>query len=102
MRRPHRRTTYIRAGEDSEDEEDGQDEKEDLEAPYLVPKSALPSGPAQSEESAQIPAAGDQIPVKDLLDSDLSEPMPELINLGEEGDQNHPLFPPRKPTIPPC
>ena len=33
---------YIRAGENSEDEEDGQDEEEDLEAPYLAPKSALP------------------------------------------------------------
>ena len=28
---------YIRAGENSEDEEDGQDEEEDLEAPYLAP-----------------------------------------------------------------
>ena len=36
---------YIRAGENSEDEEDGQDEEEDLEAPYLAPKSALSSGP---------------------------------------------------------
>ena len=90
---------YIRAGENSEDEEDGQDEEEDLEAPYLAPKSTLPSGPAQSEESAQIPAAGDQIPAKDLSDSDLSEPMPELIDLREK---NHPLFPPRKPNIPPC
>ena len=86
---------YIRAGEDSEDEEDGQDEKEDLEAPYLAPKSALPSGPAQSEESAQIPAAGDQIPVKDLSDSDLSEPMPELNDLGEEGEKPYP-FPSQK------
>ena len=50
---------YIRAGENSEDEEDDQDEEEDLEAPYLAPKSALPSGPTQSEESAQIPVAGD-------------------------------------------
>ena len=43
---------YIRAGDNSEDEENGQDEEEDLEAPYLAPKSALSSGPAQSEESA--------------------------------------------------
>ena len=78
---------YIRAGENSEDEEDGQDEEEDLEAPYLAPKSALLSGPAQSEESAQIPAAGDQIPVKDLSDSDLLEPVPELIDLREEGEK---------------
>ena len=41
---------YVRAEESSEDEEDGQDEEEDLEAPYLAPKSALSSGPAQSEE----------------------------------------------------
>ena len=32
---------YIRAGENSEDEENGQDEEEDLEAPYLAPRSAL-------------------------------------------------------------
>ena len=91
---------YIRAGENSEDEEDGQDEEEDLEALYLAPKSALPSGPAQSEESAQIPAAGDQILAKDLSDLDLSEPMPELIDLREEGEKPS-LFPPRKPNVPP-
>ena len=92
---------YIRAGENSEDEEDGQDEEEDLEAPYLAPKSTLSSGPVQSEESAQIPATGDQTPAKDLSDSDLSEPIPELIDLKEEGE-NHPLFPLRKSNIPPC
>ena len=86
---------YIRAGENSEDEEDGQDEEEDLEAPYLAPKFPLSSGPAQSEESAQIPAAGDQIPVKDLSDLDLSEPMPELIDLREEGEKPSP-FPSQK------
>ena len=59
---------YIRAGENSEDEEDGQDETEDLEAPYLAPKPALLSGPAQSEESVPIPVAGDQIPAKDFSD----------------------------------
>ena len=90
---------YIRAGENSEDEEDGQDEEEDLEAPYLAPESALPSGPAQSEESAQIPAAGDQIPVKDLSDLDLSEPMPELIDQREEGEKPSP-FPARKAQRP--
>ena len=92
---------YIRAGENSEDEEDGHDEEEDLEAPYLAPRSALSSGPAQSEESAQIPTTGDQTPVKDLSDPDLSEPMPELIDLREEGE-NHPFSPPRKPNILPC
>ena len=81
---------YIRAGENCEDEEDGQDEEKDLEAPYLAPKPALPSGPAQSEESAQIPVAGEQISVKDLSDSDLSEPMPELIELREEGERPSP------------
>ena len=50
---------YIRARENTQDEEDGQDEEEDLETPYLAPKFALSSGPAQSEELAQIPAAGD-------------------------------------------
>ena len=90
---------YIRAGENSEDEEDGQDEEEDLEAPYLAPKSALPSGPAQSEESAQIPTAGDQIPAKDLSDLDLSKPMPELIDLREEGEKPSP-FPSQKAQHP--
>ena len=57
---------YIRARKNSEDEEDGQDEGEDLEAPYLAPKPLLLSGPAQSEELVLVPVAGDQIPVKDL------------------------------------
>ena len=82
---------YIRAGENSEDEEDGQDEEEDLEAPYLAPKPALLSGPAQSEESVLVPVAGDQIPVKDLSDADLLEPMPELIDLREEGEKPCPF-----------
>ena len=81
---------YIRAEESSEDEENGQDEEEDLEALYLAPKSALSSGPAQSEESAQIPAAGDQTPAKDLSDSDLLESIPELIDLREEGEKPSP------------
>ena len=90
---------YIRAGENSEDEENGQDEEEDLEAPYLASKSALSSGPAQSEESAQIPAAGDQTPVKDLSDSDLSESIPELIDLREKGEKLSP-FPSQKAQCP--
>ena len=64
---------YIRAGENSGDEEDGQDEEEDLEAPYLAPKPALLSGLAQSEKSVQIPAADDKAP--------------ELIDLREEGEK---------------
>ena len=65
---------YIRAGEDSGDEADDQDEEEDLEAPYLALKPALSSGPAQSEESVQMPAA-----------EHLSDPesIPELIDLRE-------------------
>ena len=90
---------YIRAGENSEDEEDCQDEEEDLEAPYQAPKSAPPSGPAQSEESAPIPAAGDQNPVKDLTDSDLPESVPELIDLREEGEKPSP-FPSQKAQCP--
>ena len=90
---------HVRAEESSEDEEDGQDEEEDLEAPYLAPKSALSSGPAQSEESAQIPVAGDQIPAKDLSDSDLSESIPELIDLREEGEKPSP-FPSQKAQHP--
>ena len=90
---------YIRAGENSEDEENGQDEEEDLEAPYLAPKSALSSGPVQSEGLAQIPAAGDQILVKDLSDSDLLESIPELIDLREEGEKPS-LFPSQKAQHP--
>ena len=90
---------YIRAGENSDDEENGQDEKEDLEAPYLAPKSALSSGPAQSEGLAQIPIEGDQTLAKDLSDSDLSESIPELIDLREEGENPSP-FPSQKAQRP--
>ena len=90
---------YIRAGKNSEDEEDGQDEEEDLETPYLAPKPTLSSGPAQNEESVLVPVAGDQIPAKDLSDSDLSEPMPELIDLREEGVRPSP-FPAWKAQCP--
>ena len=64
---------YIRAGENSGDEEDGQDEEEDLEAPYLSPKPALPPGLAQNEKSVQIPAVDDKAP--------------ELIDLREEWEK---------------
>ena len=90
---------YIRTGENSEDEEDGQDKEEDLEAPYLAPKSALSSGPAPSEGPAQIPIAGDQTLAKDLSDSDLLEPIPELIDLREEGEEPY-LFPSQKAQCP--
>ena len=81
---------YIRAGEDSGDEADDQDEEEDLEAPYLAPKPALSSGPAQSEGSVQMPAT-----------EDLSDPesIPELINLREEGKKLFP-FPSQKAQRP--
>ena len=79
---------YIRAGENSGDEEDGQDEEEDLEAPYLAPKPALFSGPAQSEKSVQMPAAGDTAPAEDLSDP---ESIPELIDLREEGEKLSPF-----------
>ena len=78
---------YIRAGEDSGDEEDGQNEEEDLEAPYLTPKPALFSGPAQSEKLVQMPAAGDEAPAEDLSDP---ESIPELIDLREEGEKLSP------------
>ena len=90
---------YIRAGENSEDEENGQDEEEDLEAPYLAPKFAPSSGPAQNEGLAQIPIKGDQTLVKDLSESDLSESIPELINLREEGKKPSP-FPSQKAQHP--
>ena len=82
---------YIRAGENSEDEENGQDEEEELEAPYLAPKYAPFSGPAQNEGSAQIPIKGDQTLAKDLSESDLSESIPELIDLREEGEKPSPF-----------
>ena len=90
---------YLRTGENSEDGEDGQDEEEDLEAPYLAPKPALLSGPAQSEESVPAPIAGDQIPANDPLNVDLLEPMPELIDLREEGERSSP-FPAQKAQRP--
>ena len=83
---------YIRAGEDSGDEEDGQDEEEDLEAPYLAPKPTLFSGPAQSEKSVRMPAAGDKAPAEDLSGP---ESIPELIDLREEGEKLFP-FPSQK------
>ena len=87
---------YIRAGENSEDEEDGQDEEEHLEAPYLATKPALSSGPAQSEKSVRIPGADDQAPAKDLSDSEF---IPELIDLREEGEKSSP-FPSQKAQRP--
>ena len=90
---------YIRPEESSGDEGNDQDEEEDLEAPYLAPKPALPSGPAQSEESAQIPAASDPTPAEGLSDLDLSEPVPELIDLREEGEKPSP-FPSQKAQCP--
>ena len=44
-------------------------------------------------------AAGDQTPAKDLSDLDLSEPIPELIDLQEEGEKPSP-FPSRKAQHP--
>ena len=87
---------YIRAGEDSGDEEDGQDEEEDLETPYLAPKPTLFSGPAQSEKLVQMPAAGDKAPAEDLSDP---ESIPELIYLREEGEKLSP-FPSQKAQCP--
>ena len=46
---------YIRAGENSEDEENDQDEEEDLEALCLAPKLAPSSRPTQNEGPAKIP-----------------------------------------------
>ena len=87
---------YIKAGENSGDEEDGQDEEEDLEAPYLAPKPALFSGLVQSEESVRMPAAGDKAPAENLSDP---ESIPELIDLREEGEKLSP-FPSQKAQRP--
>ena len=87
---------YIRAGEDSGNEEDGQDEEEDLEAPYLAPKPALFSGPVQSEKSVRMPAAGNKAPAEDLSDP---ESILELIDLREEGEKLFP-FPSQKAQRP--
>ena len=82
---------YIKAGENREDEENGQDEEEDLEAPYLAPKLAPSSSPAQNGGPAQILMKGGQTPVKDLSESELSESIPELIDLREEGEKPSPF-----------
>ena len=85
---------YIRAGENSEDEENGQDEEEDLEAPYLASKLA----PSLSLVSGPVPHSvldlSGQTPVKDLSESELSESIPELIDLREEGEKPSPSPPP--------
>ena len=88
-----------RAGENSEDEENDQDEDEDLEAPCLAPKLAPSSRPAQNEGLAQIPMKGGQTPAKDLSESELSESIPELIDLREEGEKPSP-FPSQKAQCP--
>ena len=90
---------YIRAGENSKDEENDQDEEEDLEALCLAPKLAPSSRPAQNEGLAQIPMKGGQSPVKDLSESELSESIPELIDLREEGEKPSP-FPSQKAQCP--
>ena len=90
---------YIRAGENSEDEENDQDEEEDLEAPCLAPKLAPSPRPAQNEGPAQIPMKGDQTPAKDLSESELWESIPELIDLREEGEKPSP-FPSQKAQCP--
>ena len=90
---------YIRAGENSEDEENDQDEEEDLEAPCLAPKLAPSSRPVQNEGLAQIPMKGDQTPAKDLSESELWESIPELIDLREEGEKPSP-FPSQKAQCP--
>ena len=82
---------YIKAGENSEDEENGQDEEEDLEAPYLAPRLAPSSSLAQKEQPAQIPMKGGQTPAKDFSESELSESIPELIDLREEGEKPSPF-----------
>ena len=82
---------YIKAGENSEDEENGQDEEEDLEAPYLAPKLAPSSSPARNEGLVQIPMKGGQTPVKDLSESSGEESIPELIDLREEGEKPSPF-----------
>ena len=46
-----------------------------------------------------VPVAGDRIPEKDLPDADLLEPMPELIDLREEGEKPSP-FPAQKAQRP--
>ena len=92
---------YIKAGENSEDEENGQDKEENLEAPYLAPKLAPSSSPAQNEGLAQIPMKGGQTPANDLSESELSESIPELIDQRDEGEKPSPfppLSPPESPT----
>ena len=57
------------------------------------------SGPAQSEELVPVPIADDQISEKDLPGANLLEPMPELIDLREEGEKPSP-FPAQKAQRP--
>ena len=70
---------YIRADEDSEDEE------EDIEAPYLAPKPAPPSNLSPGEKIDQTPADDGKTPTGSLLESS-DESIPELIDLRDGED----------------
>ena len=66
---------YVRADEDSEDEE------VDIEAPYLAPRPALSLNLSQNEKMEQTPAKDGQTPMGNPPESSGDESMPELINL---------------------
>ena len=66
---------YVRADEDSEDEE------VDIEAPYLAPRQALSLNLSQNEKMEQTPAKDGQTPMGNPPESSGDESMPELINL---------------------
>ena len=81
---------YIRAGEDSQNEEDGPDEEEDLEAPYLAPRPAPSPSTVQDKEQVQTMKSG-QTPTKDPSELSGEESIPELIDLGEKEEIPLPL-----------
>ena len=66
---------YVRADEDSEDEE------VDIEARYLAPGPALSLNLSQNEKMEQAPAKDGQTPMVNPPESSGDESMPKLINL---------------------
>ena len=69
---------YVRADEDSEDDE------VDIEAPYLAPRPALPSNLQPSEGMEKIPAKYGQTHMGNPPESSEDEEIPALIDLRNE------------------
>ena len=78
---------YVRADEDSEEEE------VDIEAPYLAPRPALSLNLSRNEKMEQAPAKDGQTPMVNPPESSGDESMPELINLRDGENTTTPPHP---------